>query len=203
MADAPPTVTPAASSRTVAIVLAAGASTRFGSPKQLALLGGIPLLERVLRTLETVAIVDETIVVLGAHAEQIRAALRPGDATLETCDTWAEGPSASLRTGLHAALRRGATTVVITVGDQPGLRPEAIVRVAAQAHPAARATYDGRPGHPVVLRNDAIAQILDAPDTVSRRALLRQVATPVAVGDLGGGDDIDTPADLARATETL
>ena len=86
------------------LLLAAGEGRRFGGPKQLAELDGRPLVEHALGAL---AGLDRVVVVLGAHADEIRAGADLGDAELVTCDDWAEGMSASLRRGLAALAEAG------------------------------------------------------------------------------------------------
>jgi molybdenum cofactor cytidylyltransferase len=99
-----------------AVVLAAGASSRFGSPKQALLLE--PVLERV-----RASSVDDVVVVLGAHELQTSA-------RTVLCPGWADGPGASLRCGL-AALPADAEAAVVVLADGPGLDPAAIDRVIA------------------------------------------------------------------------
>src|ERR671925_300416 len=98
-----------------AVVLAAGASTRFGSPKQQVLLE--PVLERVRQS----RAIDDVVIVLGAHElETSGRAVR--------CPEWERGPGASLRCGL-AALGDEVEAAVVVLGDGPQLDPHAIDRV--------------------------------------------------------------------------
>src|SRR5262245_55844415 len=97
-----------------AVVLAAGASSRFGSPKQRVLLG--PVLERV-----RASSVDDVVVVLGAHEVET-------DARTVRCPDWGRGPGASLRCGL-AALAPGVEAAVVVLGDGPDLDPRAVDRL--------------------------------------------------------------------------
>src|ERR1043166_8601668 len=99
-----------------AVVLAAGASTRFGSPKQRV------LLDPVIRRLHEGS-VDEIVVVLGAHEGDV-------DARTVRCPDWARGPGASLRCGL-AALGPDVEAAVVVLGDGPDLDPRAVDRVVA------------------------------------------------------------------------
>src|SRR5262249_601770 len=143
------------------VVLAAGAGTRFGGAKQLAVLDGRPLLEHALRAMAG-APVDFVVLVLGARADEIRLRVGLHGATGVVASGWEAGQAASLRAGVAAARDRGADAVVITLGDQPRISSDAIARVAAADADAARATYDGVPAHPVLLRSprfDAVAAL--------------------------------------------
>jgi CTP:molybdopterin cytidylyltransferase MocA len=133
-----------------AVVLAAGASSRFGSPKQALLLE--PLLERV-----GASSVDDVLVVLGAHELQTSA-------RTVSCPDWERGPGASLRCGL-AALPADAEAAVVVLGDGPELDPEAIDRVIAAwragSGAVVAATYGGTRLHPVLLDRDVWQEIPD------------------------------------------
>jgi molybdenum cofactor cytidylyltransferase len=80
------------------LVLAAGASTRFGTQKQLADLEGVPMLEHSLRTMRS-APVGRVVVVLGSAAEEIVAKVDLHGAEPIVCRRWEEGQSASLACG--------------------------------------------------------------------------------------------------------
>jgi molybdenum cofactor cytidylyltransferase len=179
------------------LVLAAGAGTRFGQPKQLAELDGRPLLEHSIRAI-TAAPVDRVVVVLGAGAEQVMARINAHGSEFRVCDRWDEGQSASLACGLAAVA--DCEAAVITLGDQPRMSPEAIRRViAARAEgvDAVRATYAGGPGHPVLLEQRLFERMRDVTGDHGARNLLLSVHTrEVACEDLGGGEDVDTPAQL-------
>ena len=163
-----------------AVVLAAGASSRFGSPKQRLLLG--PVLQRVRRAHS----IDEIVVVVGAHEVDT-------DARVVRCADWELGPGASLRCGL-AALPPETEAAVVVLADGPRLAPEAIERVVAawreDAGDVIAASYDGNRGHPVVLGRPIWSSI---PDEGARG--LEPVLIPC--DDLGPPGDVDTPADLS------
>jgi molybdenum cofactor cytidylyltransferase len=178
------------------LVLAAGAATRFGSHKQLALLDGVPLLEHSLRAIAA-ALVDRVVVVLGAGADEIVASLDLHGAEPIVCPRWAEGQSASLACGL--AELAACEAVVVTLGDQPRLAPDAVRRVIAARDGAAavRATYGGLPGHPVLLERELFEPLRDVSgDRGARNLLLSVPVLEVPCEDLGGGEDVDTPAEL-------
>jgi molybdenum cofactor cytidylyltransferase len=178
------------------IVLAAGAGTRFGGSKQLADLNGRPLLEHALRAMAG-APVDRIVVVLGAGAEDVLAGIDLHGAEPVVCRRWEEGQSASLASGLGGL--PGAEAVVVTLGDQPHVSPEAIRRVLAARGdaPAVRATYGGRPGHPVVLERKLFGRLRDVSGDHGARHLLMKVGTTeIPCDDLGADEDVDTRVQL-------
>jgi CTP:molybdopterin cytidylyltransferase MocA len=164
-----------------AVVLAAGASTRFGSPKQELLLE--PLLER-LRACKSI---DDIVVVLGAHDVDTRA-------RTVRCADWELGPGASLRCGL-AALDRDVEAAVVVLGDGPRLDPRAIGRVV-EAWGRSRseriaASYGGVRLHPLLLARSAWGDVPDA-------GLRSLPAEAVPCDDLSEPGDIDFVHDLER-----
>ncbi len=158
-----------------AVVLAAGASSRYGTdpPKQ------IEFLPRVLAALRK-STVDAIVVVSGAHTlpvESIR------------CSDWERGPGASLRCGL-AALPRAAEAAVVVLADGPGLDPRAVDRVVddwrTNGGGAAAASYGGVRLHPVLL---ARALWDDVPDEGAKSLPARLVPCD----DLRPPGDVDSP----------
>ena len=156
-----------------AVVLAAGASSRFGSPKQALLLE--PVLDRV-----RASSVDDVLVVLGAHELE-------SSARTVRCPDWERGPGASLRCGL-AALPPDAEAAVVILGDGPELDPAAIDRVIAawreRPAPVVAAAYEGIRLHPVLLARDVWPQI---PDEGAKTL----DAVLVACDDLSPPGDVD------------
>ena len=179
------------------IVLAAGEASRFGSAKQLALLDGQPMLEHSLRAI-TAAPVGRVILVLGAGAEEVAARIDLHGAEPLVCPRWQEGQAASLACGL--AELSDCDAVVVILGDQPRISPDAIRRVIAARGPGAlavRATYGGDPGHPVLLERRLFAGMRNVTGDHGARNLLMSVSVrEIACDDLGGGEDVDTPAEL-------
>jgi CTP:molybdopterin cytidylyltransferase MocA len=164
-----------------AIVLAAGASTRFGSPKQAVLLE--PVVERVRASSE----VGEIVAVLGAHEVETSA-------RVVRCPEWERGPGASLRCGL-SALGDDVDAAVVVLGDGPELDPRAIDRVVAAWREGAgdrvAATYGGVRLHPLLLARSAWRDVPDA----GLRAL---PASLVPCDDLSPPGDVDSADDLER-----
>ena len=193
--------------RAAGIVLAAGAGSRMGGSKALLATDGVPWLVRAVEVL-TDADVREVVVVLGAAPEAaalVDDARRSGltGARAVIADDWAHGPGASLAAGLSALSEPAddpATCAVITLVDLPDVDAEVVRRVmrATGTAPAAlgRATYAGRPGHPVVLGRD---HWHIAPS--QRQSLLREPgAHLVECSDLAGGADVDSPDQLPPGT---
>ena len=184
------------------LVLAAGAGKRFGATKQLADLDGSPLLEHGLVAMSQAGL-DRLIVVLGSRADDVLAGVDLHGAEPLVCERWGEGQAASLACGLSSleeSCSEDLEAVVVALGDQPGLAPGAVHRVLAARgdKPAVRATYGGEPGHPVVLEHALFVKLRDATGDAGARGVLRRAgSTEVPCDDLGGGADVDTPAELA------
>jgi molybdenum cofactor cytidylyltransferase len=184
------------------IVLAAGAGTRFGGPKQLALLDNRPLLQWAVDAACAARALDRVLVVLGAHADAIEATIRAGRAELRRCEGWREGLAASLRCGFDAAV--GADWIIVTLADEPRLPPAAIEKVVAAASTASaealavRATWHGRPGHPVALSARLAPAVGELRGDRGARDLIGSVPVlEVECGELGDPGDVDTPEQLA------
>jgi nicotine blue oxidoreductase len=170
------------------IVLAAGAGTRYGMPKVLAAEGD--WLDRAVCALSDGGC-DDVIVVLGAAVVDV-----PEPARAVVAEDWAEGISASLRAGLAAA--GGADLAVLRLIDTPDIGADVVHRVlaAAESTGLARATFDGRPGHPVVIAArhwPSLHATLHGDQ--GARGFLSARADVVAVecGDLASGVDVDEP----------
>ena len=164
-----------------AVVLAAGASSRYGAspPKQAV------LLPRVLDALRAARSLDGILVVLGAHEVAT-------DAPTVRAPDWERGPGASLRRGL-AALPTDAEAAVVALADGPDLDPHAVDRVVAAWRETGAdvlaATYGGLRLHPVLLARAVWASV---PDEGARSL----PAEPVPCDDLPAPGDVDTvPAD--------
>jgi CTP:molybdopterin cytidylyltransferase MocA len=175
------------------LVLAAGAGRRYGdAPKQLAQLRGRPLLQHAVDAAVAADALDRVVVVLGARAEQVRAAFSFGRAHPVVCTDWDAGQAASLRCGLRELA--DAERVVVTLGDQPWVSTEAIMRLAREPS-GTRAAYDGVPGHPVVLGGELAAAAMALDGDEGARGLLRGART-VECGDVADARDVDTVEDL-------
>jgi molybdenum cofactor cytidylyltransferase len=113
-----------------AIILAAGASERFGQPKMLLDWRGKPLIAHVAEVV-LASPARPVVIVLGAHAEEIRRALGERSVQIVVNPNWREGMSASVRAGL-AALPSDVAATLFVLGDQPNITPELLVRLIAR-----------------------------------------------------------------------
>jgi molybdenum cofactor cytidylyltransferase len=196
--DPAPDHAPGTAGVTVAVVLAAGAGSRFAGPhhKLATELDGVPLLTRVVRVVLDAA-VGAVVLVTGAHEPELPAEVAARISTVPNPD-WQLGQITSVRTGIDAARRLGADAVVIGLGDQPFVSPEAWRAVAASSSPIAVATYDGQRGHPVRL-HASVWPLLPTRGDEGARAVIRLRPDLVeAVPCPGSADDIDTLEDLQR-----
>ena len=177
------------------VVLAAGAGTRMGMPKALVVRDGVPWVARA-SLLLLAAGCDRVVVVLGASASEA-SLLVPTDAAISMIinDDWSSGMASSLRAGLAALTSDAATgdAALISLVDTPGLPVEVVRRVLSTRSPLARASFDGRPGHPVLISSDHWAPISATltGDHGARAYLDAHGVTDVECGDLWNGRDVD------------
>ncbi len=192
--------------RPIGLVLAAGAGSRFGGGKLLARVGGRPVLQHVLDTLSEAGI-DEIVVVLGADAPAVEAAIAWRGETRVVNPAPDRGLSSSLQVGFEA-LPADAEAVLVALGDQP-LLPVAVIRAliaapARRGRPIVVPVFDeGNGRNPVLLRRPAFGLVAD---TGGDRGLGPVIAahpdlvTEVAV--TGDNPDVDTTDDLVGVLET-
>lgn len=144
--------------------------------------------------MQSVPAIERIVVVLGSEAERVRSEVDLSGVDVVVAQAWADGISASLRTGVAALAE--ADAVVLTLGDQPRVSSEAIEAVLAAGAPA-RAVYDGAPGHPVLISRDLFPEVAQLTgDQGARDLLAARGVTEVDLTALGGSQDVDTPADL-------
>jgi CTP:molybdopterin cytidylyltransferase MocA len=181
------------------LLLAAGAGRRFGMPKALVRHGGRLFVEHAAEALHDGGCAP-VVVVLGALAEDVRSTAMLSGSSLVDNPDWATGMGSSLRVGLSALNGVDAPAVVVLPVDTPGVTAAAVKRLAALASPSAlaRATYDGVPGHPVLIGRDHWAKVaeLATGDEGAKPFLAQHEVTAVPCEDIAGGADVDKPEDL-------
>jgi nicotine blue oxidoreductase len=182
----------------VGMVLAAGAGSRMGRPKAL-----IRRPDGVAWVRAAAEVVRDggcapVIVVLGASRDEARP-LVPSFARVIDAAHWAEGMGASLRTGLAAAQEVVPVpdAVIVHLVDLPDVGAAVVRRLAGIAAPdmLARAAYQGRPGHPVLLGRahwSGVSAVARG-DRGARDYLDGRDVRLVECGDLGSGTDLDVP----------
>jgi CTP:molybdopterin cytidylyltransferase MocA len=186
------------------LVLAAGRASRFGSPKQLAQVGGVPLLLAAVMRATAIAGHDVSVV-LGAHAAELAPLLRRSSATVVVNRHWAEGLASSLRTGI-AQLPGSTAAVLVTLADQAAVTEADLRRLVAawrrQPDWLAAASYDGHTGVPAIFPSHAFPALLELRGDVGARPVLSRLADRcVRVAMPSAAIDIDTPEDLRRLQE--
>jgi CTP:molybdopterin cytidylyltransferase MocA len=185
------------------LLLAAGGGSRMGLPK--ALLrdnAGVPLLDRAIGSLLDGGC-DQVTVVLGAAADDATEILRVHgwaeceDVAVLVNDDWADGMGSSLRVGL-AVLESEAALVMLV--DLPDVHDDVVRRLLGDAAPDSlvRATYAGKPGHPVLIGRDHWPGVIAsaAGDRGARAYLDGHGVREVPCDDLATGRDLDWPEDL-------
>jgi molybdenum cofactor cytidylyltransferase len=189
-----------------AVVLAAGAATRFGSPKQLARYEGRPLLHTaVSRAVEIAG--SAVTVVLGAHAAELAPLLRHTTASIMVNRDWSEGIASSIRTGV-SRLPASCSGVLLMLADQAAVTAQDLKRLESawrrQPNYIVAAHYDGVTGPPVIFPREDFSGLLELRGDQGARAMIRRSADRVVRVPLqSAAIDIDTPDDLLRLTSTV
>jgi molybdenum cofactor cytidylyltransferase len=185
-----------------AVILAAGASTRMGQPKQLLELNGEPLIVRAI----SAALASNAwpvVVVLGANAEKIRPAIARLPVLAADNPAWSEGMAASIRTGVTTLQQfsRSLDAALFALCDQPAFSAATIARlVSAQAETRrsiVAAHYAGRNGAPALFMREHFHDLSALTGEEGARALLNGDPSRVAGVELPElVVDLDTPADF-------
>jgi molybdenum cofactor cytidylyltransferase len=179
-----------------AVVLAAGASSRLGELKQLALLGEETLLERAVRVARE-ARCEPVMVVMGADYVRVLGNSRLGDAVLVINDEWEEGMASSIRAGVRALRFAAKDTegVLLMTCDQPAVTAEHLRSLMRRSEVKA-SRYAGRNGVPAFFPTECFESLMALTGDAGARELLAEAQYE----ELAGGElDVDTVEDLARA----
>lgn len=185
------------------VVLAAGESSRMGSPKALLEFQRKTFVETITERIHQTG-VDEIIVVLGAHVEDVMAHVPFQNEKVVCNREYYRGQLSSLQCGLNALDPR-AQAALVTLVDHPLVKVETYRgMVAAWRHNPGMiqvAACGERGGHPVIFPRGVFDELLNAPLDVGARAVVRSEPSRVrrvAFNDPGITADIDTPGDYRR-----
>ncbi len=188
------------------ILLAAGASTRMGRPKQLLEFEGRPMIVRAVDA-ALAGGVWPVIVVLGAHAEEIRPRLARHPVLVVENEAWSEGMASSIRTGVQTLeqFSRAMDGVVLALCDQPHFSPAAIDALRqTQGRTGATivaARYEGHAGPPALFLRPHFPALAALTGEQGARTLIIENPAAVAHIDLPElAQDLDTPADFDALT---
>ncbi|MBS0364781.1 MAG: nucleotidyltransferase family protein [Proteobacteria bacterium] len=186
------------------MVLAAGASTRFGSPKQLVRVNGRPLLHAAAtRAAEVTG--SAVIVVLGSGADQISSLLRHTTGTVVINRDWREGIASSIRVGM-SHLPPACEAVLLMLADQAAVTADDLKRLAGawrrQTQYLVAASYEGTVGVPAIFPRGHFPELARLRGDAGARGLLRgHTERLVRVPMPSAAVDIDTPEDLLKIPE--
>ncbi len=187
------------------LVLAAGASRRLGTAKQLLRIRGRRLLSRTIDAAEAVT-PNRVVVVVGADALRIRLLIRrhhPGTHSVDNSH-WAEGMAGSLQAGL-AVLPARATAALLLLSDQPAVGEATLRRLIrawwSRPGKAAAAAYGSVVGVPAILPRTLWREARRLSGDTGARKLLRVGQTVATVDMPEAAWDIDTPEDLQWQTQ--
>ena len=188
------------------LILAAGESSRMGTPKATLAYRGRTFLETIVQTLRG-ADIERMVVVLGHQADEIQRQIEIEPAQVVINPDYRSGQTSSLQVGLRALLADEPEAVLLCLVDHPAVSAETVRRIVATfgqcGAPVVIPTYLGRRGHPVLIGRQLFDELLrlasDAGvDSVVRR--YRPATQFVAVEDEGVVIDVDEPESYRRLT---
>jgi len=183
------------------IVLAAGAATRFGRPKQLAVLDGRPLLMHAVgRALEVAG--SAVSVVIGAHANLIAPVLNRCNASVIVNRGWEEGIASSIRLAVQR-LPGACDGAMLLLADQAGVTAADLQQLAdlwqRQPNVIVAARYAGALGVPAIFPRVLFGELLELRGDRGAQVLLRRHTSRLAALPMpAAAQDVDTPDDLKR-----
>ena len=152
----------------------------------------------LVRAVRALAPCDDVVVVLGAAADEARRLLDAHEVTIVVNPEWEQGMGSSLHAGLAHVAHGDASRCLLSLVDLPDVGAEVVSRLLGQPDRPdvlARAVYDGRPGHPVLLGRHHWAGVLDrvSGDEGARADLDEHAVVTVEGSDLATGVDVDQP----------
>ncbi len=187
-----------------AVVLAAGAATRMGKLKQLLFYGGRTFVQHAISQALGAGF-DPVIVVVGAEAKAVQAAIAKERVHIVHNEYWRSGMGSSISAGVKRIQREGfeSAAIAITLADQPLVTAEHLRAMRREVHLSGAAIiaaqYNGTLGVPAIFSRRMFGALLELPPDAGARQLLRQPSLPVKAFPLPeAAMDVDTPDDLEK-----
>lgn len=188
---------------TDALLLAAGSSSRMGSPKQLLPIGETPLLIQTTRIIRSCPNIRNIFVILGANSDLLKSALVNEPVQTIISDHWQNGMGASLKSGLAAIKTTNPPPeqIIITVCDQPHLNKEILNQLMTSGQPdkISVSDYGNEIGTPALFDFNFFDELNSVPDDSGARRLFsvhKDKLTKVPFPE--GSIDLDTPEDYEK-----
>jgi len=181
-----------------AVILAAGASTRLGRPKQLQHFGGVTLIRRAAQAALNCGM--RVVVVTGASADSVGSELETLPVLVVHNADWQSGMGGSIKTGV-TVLASSCEAIVLMTCDQPLVTPESIAKLIAarNQNPIVAASYEGVVGVPALFDRSYFPRLLALQGDQGARLMIRENMDQVAsIAMPEAALDIDTANDLAR-----
>ncbi|MBK9255069.1 MAG: nucleotidyltransferase family protein [Saprospiraceae bacterium] len=189
------------------ILLAAGESSRLGTPKQLLMYRGKTLMQHTIDQTQTLGL--DTFIVLGAFSEQIISQINTYDAKVVINKNWNEGLASSIRCGLEQVLQSNPDTeaVILILCDQPFLTIEILQQILEKYHdsslPIVHCNYGEASGPPTLFHRSLFPYLMELKDHEGAKKVVNKYPADVALVDFADGKfDIDTLADYQHLLQT-
>jgi len=192
-----------------AVILAAGASKRFGRNKLLEMINGKPMIRWVVESALN-SMVDEVIVVLGFEAERVAETIKDLPCKIVVNENYKEGMSSSVKCGLRNTMNKSMAILVIP-GDCPLIRSEdmnkVINRYLESRKPIVIATHKGKRGHPILISREIFEEVLRiSEEGMGLKEVIKKHEGEIAYAETeneGVTIDIDSPEDLKEAIKLI
>ncbi|HLO56866.1 MAG TPA: nucleotidyltransferase family protein [Saprospiraceae bacterium] len=189
------------------ILLAAGESSRLGTPKQLLMYKGKNLMQHTIDFAQTLGM--ETVIVLGAFKEEILAEVDVLGIEVVENVAWSEGLASSIRCGLRNVLETNPETeaVILVLCDQPFLTTEILREVVEKYHSSGQSivhcSYGEVSGPPTLFHKSLFPYLMELKGGQGAKKVLDMFPNQVAYVDFPKGKlDIDTAADYHQLLQT-
>jgi molybdenum cofactor cytidylyltransferase len=186
------------------LILAAGESSRMGTPKATLTYRGCTFLERIVQTLREGGL-TRIVVVLGHRAEEIQQQVKMEAAQVVINPAYRFGQTSSLQAGLQSLVADDLHAVLLCLVDHPAVSAETVKRIVATFRecdaPVVIPTYHGRRGHPVLIGRQLFEELLGLTSDVGADSVVRRYRPAsqfVEVEDEGIVIDVDDPESYRR-----